>query len=63
MPRPYNFSAGPAAIADEVLVNDGTLAELHAAEGVERQRLADTVSRLFLRQSTRQPGGPSDPDR
>ena len=41
----------------------GTLAELHAAEGVERQRLADTVSRLFLRQSTRQPGGPSDPDR
>ena len=35
----------------------GTLAELHAAEGEERQRLADTVSRLFLRQSTRQPGG------
>jgi len=27
----------------------GTLAELHAAEGDERTRLADTVSRLFLR--------------
>jgi glutamyl-tRNA reductase len=34
----------------------GTLAELHAAEGDERARLADTVSRLFLRQSTGQPG-------
>ena len=33
----------------------GTLAELHAAEGDERQRLADTVSRLFLRQSVRGP--------
>jgi glutamyl-tRNA reductase len=31
----------------------GTLAELHAAEGDERARLADTVSRLFLRQGTR----------
>ena len=29
----------------------GTLAELSAAEGDERQRLADTVSRLFLRQN------------
>ncbi len=36
----------------------GTLAELHAAEGDERTRLADTVSRLFLRQSTRTPGQP-----
>ena len=35
----------------------GTLAELHAVEGDERSRLADTVSRLFLRQSARQPGG------
>jgi glutamyl-tRNA reductase len=35
----------------------GTMAELHAAEGEERGRLADTVSRLFLRQSTRRPGG------
>ena len=37
----------------------GTLAELHAAEGQERARLTETVSRLFLRQSTRQsgPGG------
>ncbi len=35
----------------------GTLAELHAAEGDERQRLADTVSRLFLRQGTRGPSG------
>jgi glutamyl-tRNA reductase len=31
----------------------GTLAELHAAEGEERTRLADTVSRLFLRQGHR----------
>jgi glutamyl-tRNA reductase len=38
----------------------GTLAELHAAEGDDRARLADTVSRLFLRQSTRQPGRGGD---
>jgi len=38
----------------------GTLAELHSAEGEERARLADTVSRLFLRQSTRQPGRGGD---
>ncbi len=31
----------------------GTLAELHAAEGEERNRLADTVARLFLRQGSR----------
>ena len=37
----------------------GTLAELHAADGSERAQLANTVSRLFLRQSTRQPGGES----
>ena len=37
----------------------GALAELHAADGDERTRLADTVSRLFLRQSTRHPGGES----
>ena len=30
----------------------GALAELHAAEGDERTRLAQTVSRLFLRQSS-----------
>ncbi len=35
----------------------GTLAELHAAEGEERLHLADTVSRLFLRSASRQPGG------
>jgi len=35
----------------------GTLAELHAADGDEREQLAQTVSRLFLRQSTRAPGG------
>ncbi|MBK6470922.1 MAG: glutamyl-tRNA reductase [Betaproteobacteria bacterium] len=35
----------------------GTLAELHAAEGEERARLASTVSRLFLRQGSR--GGPA----
>lgn len=34
----------------------GTMAELHAAEGEERARLADTVSRLFLRQSAQRPG-------
>jgi glutamyl-tRNA reductase len=34
----------------------GTMAELHAAEGEERERLADTVSRLFLRGSSRSPG-------
>ena len=37
----------------------GTLAELHSAEGDEREHLAATVSRLFLRQSTRTPGGES----
>jgi glutamyl-tRNA reductase len=31
----------------------GTLAELNAAEGDERRRLAQTVSRLFLRGSGR----------
>jgi glutamyl-tRNA reductase len=30
----------------------GTLAELHSADGPEREQLADTVSRLFLRGST-----------
>jgi glutamyl-tRNA reductase len=30
----------------------GPLAELHAAEGADRQRLGDTVARLFLRHST-----------
>ncbi len=35
----------------------GTLAELHAADGDERVQLADTVSRLFLRQGNRHPGG------
>jgi glutamyl-tRNA reductase len=35
----------------------GTMAELHAAEGDERTHLADTVSRLFLRQASRHPGG------
>ncbi len=34
----------------------GALAELHAAEGDERTRLADTVARLFLRQNSRRPG-------
>jgi glutamyl-tRNA reductase len=37
----------------------GTMAELHAAEGDDRSRLADTVSRLFLR-SGRQ-GGDHNP--
>ena len=34
----------------------GTMAELHAAEGAEREQLASTVSRLFLRQASRHPG-------
>jgi len=35
----------------------GTLAELHASDGDTRQQMVQTVSRLFLRQSPRQPGG------
>ncbi|KPF48991.1 glutamyl-tRNA reductase [beta proteobacterium AAP121] len=35
----------------------GTLAELHAADGDERERLAHTVQRLFLRQGGRPAGG------
>ena len=34
----------------------GTMAELRAAEGEEQSRLADTVSRLFLRQGVRPAG-------
>jgi len=37
----------------------GTLSELRAAEGEQRHRLADTVSRLFLRQATRDPSDPA----
>ena len=45
----------------------GTMAELHSADHRERAHLADTVSRLFLRQdgrrsSTRQPGVEGDHD-
>jgi glutamyl-tRNA reductase len=36
----------------------GALAELRASEGEQRHRLADTVSRLFLRQATRDPSEP-----
>ena len=35
----------------------GTLAELRTSEGEQCRQLADTVSRLFLRQSTRDPSG------
>jgi len=35
----------------------GALAELHATEGMQREQLAQTVSRLFLRQTTRGPEG------
>jgi len=35
----------------------GTLAELHSTEGAQREQLAQTVSRLFLRQTTRSPEG------
>ncbi|MEK8024528.1 glutamyl-tRNA reductase [Pseudaquabacterium rugosum] len=42
----------------------GALAELHASDGAHRAQLAETVSRLFLRQSTRSPlpgdAGPQD---
>jgi len=37
----------------------GTLAELHAADGENRAQLAQTVSRLFLRQNPRSPTGDS----
>jgi len=37
----------------------GTLAELHAAEGTEREQLSQTVSRMFLRQGARHPSGES----
>jgi glutamyl-tRNA reductase len=35
----------------------GALAELHATDGAQREQLAQTVSRLFLRQTTRSPEG------
>ena len=35
----------------------GALAELHSAEGAQREQLAQTVSRLFLRQTPRSPDG------
>ena len=35
----------------------GAMAELHAAEGPQRDQLAQTVSRLFLRQAPRGPDG------
>jgi glutamyl-tRNA reductase len=36
----------------------GTLAELRSTEGEQRHRLVDTISRLFLRQSARDPSDP-----
>jgi glutamyl-tRNA reductase len=36
----------------------GALAELRTSEGDQRHRLTDTVTRLFLRQSTRDPADP-----
>jgi glutamyl-tRNA reductase len=38
----------------------GTLAELHAADGRQREQLADTVSRLFLRSGKRTPPAGED---
>src|SRR6218665_3999606 len=39
----------------------GTMAELHAADGEQRMQLAQTVSRLFLRNSSKNPAeGPSE---
>jgi glutamyl-tRNA reductase len=40
----------------------GTLAELHAASGTEREQLAQTVSRLFLRNGQRNSVGATDGD-
>jgi glutamyl-tRNA reductase len=40
----------------------GTMAELRAADGEEQARLADTVSRLFLRQGVR-PAGSGEGER
>jgi glutamyl-tRNA reductase len=37
----------------------GAMAELHAADGEHRVHLAQTVSRLFLRQSSRNPADES----
>jgi glutamyl-tRNA reductase len=37
----------------------GALAELRTSEGEQRHRLADTVTRLFLRQATRDPSDPA----
>ena len=37
----------------------GTLAELHSVDGAEREQLANTVSRLFLRGNSRAPGSDS----
>ena len=34
---------------------NGTLAELHASDGEARHQMAQTVSRLFLRQTPRNP--------
>jgi glutamyl-tRNA reductase len=33
----------------------GAMAELHASDGAQREQLAQTVSRLFLRQTSRSP--------
>jgi glutamyl-tRNA reductase len=38
----------------------GTMAELHAAEGEQRERTAEMVSRLFLRHASRRPGEDAD---
>jgi glutamyl-tRNA reductase len=39
----------------------GTLAELHASDGEGRLQMAQTVSRLFLRQSARSPSADDNP--
>ncbi|MFM2329494.1 MAG: hypothetical protein RLZZ494_1597 [Pseudomonadota bacterium] len=38
----------------------GALAELHASEGEQRHQTAEFISRLFLRQSTRNPAADGD---
>jgi glutamyl-tRNA reductase len=39
----------------------GALAELHASDGEARQQMAQTVSRLFLRQTARNPAADDNP--
>ena len=51
-PRPAEAAApAPSSAADY-----GALAELHASDTDQREHTAQTISRLFLRHSSRTPG-------